>query len=707
MSLDPARPPFIVGVDTGGTFTDCVVIDAQGRVHGGKAPSTPPQFSEGILQSLRVVAESLGLSSSRLLSETAVFAHGSTVATNAMLTRSGSRAGLLATLGFEDTLLIMRGGLGRFAGLDHAEAVHMARTAKPDPIIPRPLIKGIHERVDRTGQVLVPLDREQATRAIDELVEAGVESIGISLLWSFRNDAHERLLRELIQQRYPHIFVSVSSDLAPFLGEYERTSTVALNAYLGPAVARYLHRLDEQLAAEGLPRSPLIMQAYGGSLPLERAAQQPITTIHSGPVGGLVASQLLARALSYENAITTDVGGTSFDVGLIYNGKIERAREAVVAQYSLLTPMLEIASVGAGGGSIAWVEPETGILHVGPQSAGARPGPVCYDAGGTEPTVTDADLILGYLNPDNFLGGRMRLNLARAQEAVQRRVGDALGLSTAAAAAAIYDIVNAHMSDLVRKVTIQRGYDPRTCVMFVYGGAGAVHAGAYGADLGVKSTIVPPSAAVHSALGIASSDIVHTYGLSDHLVAPFDAPRLNERFQRLEDRARADLAADGFSADAIALDRQVAMRYRRQIHEMLVPVPLGELAQAEAEALLDVFDRVYEQAYGAGSAYREAGVELMRFEVRASGATLKPALPRSPLGSSDPSAALRQRRPVYFRSLGGFTECPVFAFDGLRPGNEIAGPALVETPVTTVVVHPGQVAHLDELGNVVVNFTSS
>lgn len=693
--------PYLVGVDTGGTFTDCVAVDERGRVHIGKAPSTPGNFAQGIVDSLDVVASGLGLSLAGLLNETSLFAHGSTVATNAMINRSGARAGLITTRGFEDTLLIMR-GIGRVAGLDEQEVTRMARTSKPEPIIPKTLIRGVRERVDSTGAILTPLDIEDARRAVDALIEAYVESIAICLLWSFRDATHELAIKRMIAEKYPHVFVSTSSDLIPMMGEYERTATTALNAYLGPSVQKYLSSLDDDLRSLGLARSPLIMQAYGGCLPIQEAIKQPITTISSGPVGGLVGSKFLAEMLGHRNVITTDVGGTSFDVGLIYDGQIERARESVIAQYHLLTPMLEIASIGAGGGSVAWIEPVTGLLRVGPRSAGARPGPVCYDLGGEEPTVTDADLVLGFLNPEHFLGGRMRLDINKARTAIGDRIARPMGMEIVEAAAAVYDIVNAHMSDLIRKVTIERGYDPRTCVLFVYGGAGPVHAGAYGADLGVQSIVVPPTAAVHSAMGIAAADIVHIYELSDPLPMPADVERLNANLHRLEKRAWADLASEGFAREATEIRRYFDLRYRRQVHEIVVPVRSGELTSADVERLADDFERIYEVSYGRGSAYREAGIEIVTFRVEAVGKTPKPILSRREETSEDPSPAWKFSRQVYSRSLGGYVQAEVFDFDRLCPGNVLRGPAIVETPVTTVVIHSGQVGRADEYINIVI-----
>ncbi|MDP2727127.1 MAG: hydantoinase/oxoprolinase family protein, partial [Dehalococcoidia bacterium] len=387
---------YFVGVDTGGTFTDCVIMDGDGKLVLGKSPSTPPDFAVGVLGAVGVAAESMGLTLEDLLQQTVLFTHGTTVATNAMLTRSGARTGLITTEGFEDTIIMMR-AIGRVVGLTEEEIKHMVATNKPVPIVPRTLIKGVTERVDYKGAVLRALDKEAARRAIKELVDEGVEAIAVCFLWSFMNPTHEREVLRLIKEMYPGVFASISSDLTPKLGEYERTATAAINAYVGPATSRYIASFSDQLKGKGFAYVPLIMQAYGGCLPADRAVERPVEMIGSGPAGGVIGSKFMAELMGHNNVITTDVGGTSFDVGLIYGGVPELAKEPSIGQYRLMVPSIEIKSIGAGGGSIAWVEPVTNLLKVGPRSAGARPGPVCYDAGGTDPTVTDADLVLGYL----------------------------------------------------------------------------------------------------------------------------------------------------------------------------------------------------------------------------------------------------------------------------------------------------------------------
>src|SRR5579871_3312916 len=394
---------YVVGVDIGGTFTDCVVIDREGAVTVGKALSTPDDFAIGAIDAVADAAIRLGLGDERaLLAATSLFVHASTVADNTLLTRSGPVTGLLTTSGFGDSLVMMRGKLR--VGLSEAEAAHTSTLRKPDPLVPRHLTGEIVERVDYKGIVLMPLDTEAAARAIDALMARGVRSLAVALLWSIKNPTHEQALARLLDAQYPELFYSLSSDVAPYMGEYERTATAVFSAYVGPTTARYLANLDQTLREKGLRREPLIMQAYGGILGIAACAKNPIGLVESGPAAGVVGSAFQGELIGQRNIIAADMGGTTFKVGVIRGGEIERDYSPVIMRHTILSPKIWVESIGAGGGSIAWIDQEAGLLKVGPQGAGAQPGPVCYGLGGTEPTVSDADLILGYLNPDYFFG---------------------------------------------------------------------------------------------------------------------------------------------------------------------------------------------------------------------------------------------------------------------------------------------------------------
>ncbi|MDZ4246806.1 MAG: hydantoinase/oxoprolinase family protein, partial [Dehalococcoidia bacterium] len=508
----------------------------------------------------------MGKSRNDLLKQVKVFGHGTTVATNTLITRTGSKTGFLTTKGHEDTLLIGRIHQ-KVAGLNESELTNIGELDKAVPLVPRSLIKGITERVDYKGDILVKLDEGEVKQVVADLVARGVKAIGVNLLWSFMNPAHELKIKSIITEQYPNIFVSISSELAPVIKEYERGATTALNAYLGVRTSTYISALEKKLSDNGLKYPLQIMQSMGGFMSAREACVKPVTTLASGPVGGAIASRILAAEAGYENVITSDVGGTSFDVGLVIKGQTEFSNP-VFDKYRISIPMVDITSVGAGGGSIAWVEEGTGIMKVGPQSAGADPGPVCYDLGGLEPTVTDADFVLGRYNPEYFLGGTMKIDRDKSLAAIEEKIARPIGMDVYKAAMGILDIVDSHMADLIRKVTVGRGYDPREFVLFAFGGGGPGHVGAYGPDVGVKLSVIPQLASVFSAFGIAASDIVHVKELSDPMSAPGDEERLTSIFQKLEKEIQDDFNNEGVPLETTTLVRTIDMRYKGQVHEL-------------------------------------------------------------------------------------------------------------------------------------------
>ena len=510
------------------------------------------------------------------------------------------------------------------------------------------------------------------------------------LIWSVTNDAHEKAVADILRQRHPGVYVTLSSATAPFVGEYERTATTVFNAYIGPRISAYLVNLHKVLRGKGLMKAPMIMQAYGGVLDIEATCRNAVGTIESGPVSGVVGTRFLGELIGEHDILATDMGGTTFKVGVVREGRVERDYTPVVLRHRVLAPKIWVESVGAGGGSIAWIDGDTGLLKVGPEGAGASPGPVCYGLGGAEPTVSDADLVLGYLNPDYFLGGRMRLDRDAALRAVEQRIAEPLGMSASEAARGIYRISNAHMSDLIRRATVEKGHDPRAFVLFAFGGAGPVHASRYAADLGVRQVVIPLTASVHGATGLISSDVVHEHGKSDHLQVPADPGRVNANFEELIRRAEADLGAAGFSPSGMAITRSADMRYRYQVHELNVPLAPGTapLAEADLERLYAEFDDAYEKAYGQGSGYREAGKEILTFRVTAVGLLAKPRVRKEPARKAPADEALKPARNVFFEELGEFAPTRIYDFQRMQPGMELSGPAVIETPVTTVVVNP-------------------
>ena len=692
---------YTIGVDIGGTFTDCVVLDEKGFLAIGKALSTPRDFSVGALDAVRDAAQSLGFrSEDELIGRARFFFHACTIGDNTLITRTGAKTGLITTRGFGDAILMMRGMTAE--GLTEEQAAHTSALVKPDPIVPRTRIEELTERVDYKGSVLIPLKTEDIRRAIESLSSKEVESVAVCLLWSIANNSHEKRVADLLKQLCPDLYVSLSSEVAPFLGEYERTATTVFNAYIGPRISAYLSNLEHVLRKKNLRDEPLIMQAYGGVLNVSATCANAVGTIESGPAAGVVGSQYLGALIGENNVLATDMGGTTFKVSVIHDGKIEKDYNPVIQRHRILSTKIWVESIGAGGGSIAWIDPETRILKVGPQGAGAIPGPVCYGLGGVEPTVSDADLVLGYLNENYFLGGQIRLKKEAAERAVSENIAAPLGMSTIEAAGGIYRIANAHMSDLIRKATVERGHDPRRFVLFAFGGAAPVHASRYTQELGIKQVVIPLTASVHGATGLISSDVVYEYGRSDHLIAPFDLKRFQENFAILIAQAHRDLASRGFKEESVEIVRSLDMRYRYQVHELTISMPpgTGDIEQKDLEKLYEDFHELYEKSYGKESGYREAGMEVMTFRLTARGRLKKPNIARLSLDGIDSAAAVKSRRPVYFEEYRDLADTAIYDFDKFRPGNELAGPAIIETPVTTIVVNPKDHAFMDEFRNI-------
>lgn len=697
--------PYLVGVDIGGTFTDCVVLDGKGRITATKSPSTPGDFADGMLAALGVAAERLGLSFEDFCSRIGMLTHGTTVGTNALIQRKGAKIGLITTKGHEDVIHIMRGSRG-VTSRDLRQVVHFPESRKPVPIVPKRLIEGVSERVDCFGEVVVPLNEEQVEAALRRLLEQGVEAIAVCFLWSFRHPAHELRVKEIARRVAPELFVACSVEIAPKWGEYERTTATALNAYIGPVMARYLGNLARRLKSAGYRQPLQIAQCGGGSISVDKAMGSPLLTLDSGPVSGVTGSVYLGSLMGIENIITTDMGGTSFDVGIVHGGQPQYSFVSNVAQYEYFLPKVDIQAIGSGGGSLARVEPVTRTLQVGPESAGADPGPACYGKGGEMPTVTDADVVLGYINPDNFLGGRIRLDRARSVAAVQK-VADGLGLSLHETASGIARVAEFKMADIIRKMTVEKGFDPREFTLFAFGGAGPAHAGVFGAELGVKSVIIPQKeiASTWCAFGAASADMLHVYEHTDIQSSPFSAARVNRALEQLERRAHEQMRKDGIARARRRLAFSLDMRHRGQINEVEVRLPEGRLKGDFGEKLAARFYARYEQLYGKGSSYRGARLEIVTLRLRASAATPRPKLPRAKaLSARVAPAASRGRRDIYWPDFKRVVATPIYDGARLKPGNRIAGPAVIETTDTTIVVYPKRRLRVDAFGNFEMHF---
>jgi N-methylhydantoinase A len=697
-----AREQYIIGIDTGGTFTDAVVMSEVGQVWTAKASTTPDDFSRGVMNALAEAAKTVGVDRKELLNRTTLFKHGSTVATNALITHSGVKVGFITTKGFEDTTEIMR-AIGRVDGLSEDDIRHVTWVTKPEPIVPRELIIGVRERIDYRGEVVVPLNREDVMNAIRRLIQdEKVEAIAVSLLHAWANPAHEEEIRSLAVEADPSrkVYWSFGSALSQVAGEYARANTAILNSYLGPTVERYLKGLDEKLRAGGLKEPLLVMQGNGGVAHREQVSA--IANLQSGPAGGMIASAHVAALLKHKNVITTDMGGTSFDVGLITEGYWRYAPEPIVERFRVLQPIIDIESIGAGGGTIARVEPETGRLLVGPKSAGASPGPVCYDAGGEEVTVTDADLVLGIIDPNYFLGGKKVLNKEKAIKAVEEKIARPLKLKAHEAAAGVVEIVNSKMADLIRRQVVRTGYLPEEFVIYAFGGAGPVHAAGFAADLGAKEIYIFATSPVFSAFGAAAADVIRTRVMTCQYILPADPRAVNERLAAIESEMREIMKGEGFSAGETEFRRFFTIRYRRQTAGVELPIVWDRFNSERMQQIVKLFEKKYEELYGTGAGYTKAGIEISAIRVDAVGRVAKPRLKTQRGKSSNAASAKKGRRKIFFtRPERRFIDTDVYDYRRLAPGARIKGPAVVELPFTTALVPPGFQVSVDSYQNLI------
>ncbi len=684
---------YTLAVDIGGTFTDCVAIDeSDGRVSTRKVPTTPDDLQRGVFAGLDQIAGDLGLSTPALLGNVHRFVHATTQSSNAVFARTGARTAVLTTRGFGDTLLIMR-ATGRVAGLSVFERHHYRNTQKPEPLVDERDIFEVGERIDYKGSVLVPLDETKIRAIAKEIGAAGYEAVAVCLLFSHKNPVHEVRAREILRDELPNCFISLSAQVAPVIGEYERSATALFNAYVGTLIEGYLSRLESSLADQGLAQNLLIVQANGG---IATAAQTvPIMTVESGPAAGVVGAARLAKQLNYPDVIATDVGGTTFKVAVIADNNWSYSRETVLNQYQLRLPMIDIASIGAGGGSIAWID--RGRLRVGPRSANADPGPACYGLGGTEATVTDADVVLGYISPNHFLDGAMQLDAARAHNAIAEHIADPLfGGDVLAAAAGIRRVVDSQMADLIRKTTLERGHDTRDFVLMAYGGAGPTHACSYGPESGCGEIIIPAVATVHSAFGAAITDVRFSLRYSDPLVLPVPAAKLEKFYADMESQGGDLLRGAEISDSDTVFHRWVEARYRRQVHTVRVRAP-DSIGEAGIEEIAEAFHREYERLFGVGTGLTDAGIELINYGVDAVGQVRKHEPHRLVVHDGTPQPRLH--RAAYCAVQGTTVNTPVYEGTKLGAGAAIDGPAIIEQPGTTVVLQTGQAARVDEFGH--------
>ena len=682
----------------GGTFMDAYMVDSDGNSYEAKADTDTTDLIATTAVCVERLAETVGLTSRTLLPNVTQFVFATTLTTNLLVTRSGPHAGLITTRGHADVLMISGGAKGKVAGLSDDEIRHSVVVDKPEPLVRRETIHEVDERIDLNGRVIVALAEDQVREAALALSGAGVKAVAICFLWSFKNNDHEHRAAEIVAEVAPELDVTCSHDLVPRLGEYLRFSSAVINAYCGPTLRSYLERQAAWLAEGGLCVEPLVMQAPGGVIPTATAARTALYSIGSGPVAGVVGASKLAGELGEPNVICADMGGTTFDVGLVSRGTPLKTSTSVAVRYPYVAQVVDVTSIGAGGGSIAWVDELTGVLKVGPESAGAFPGPAAYGRGGSRPTVTDAAIVLGYINPDRFLGGKMALEADASVRALNEHVGGPLGLSTIAAAHAVHRISNGHMADFLRAKTIENGYDPRDFVLFAYGGAGPLHASALARELDIARVLVPRgnAASVYSALGVLASDVLQVRELTEPMLAPFDGARVGELLRGLRDACDADLTTAGIETSKREIRFSADMRYVGQIYEVEVPLPEVTAEDPDGALLPDRFDRRYSELFGEGAGYRKAGVELIT--MRATGVGYSDRLPLGPVMADEPPAPTAMRQ-VHF---DGHPATEVEVFDGGQLGLHavVRGPAIIEMPHTTLVLHHGDAASMRAGGTI-------
>lgn len=686
---------FFIGTDVGGTFTDLWISQAAGETRVFKTPTSKDVLS-GVIDALGLAAQAYGLSFQDLCARIERFGHGTTVGLNALLTGNGARTAVITTRGFADTLEIGR-MRRQSSGLNEVEFTDSHLRNRFPPLVPRNLVIEVDERIDANGAVIVPLDEDQARQAIAGL--KGIEAVAICTLFATVNPVHERRLREIAIAQLPDAFVSVSHEISPTVGEYARMSTTAANAALGPLAGRYLAKLETTLREAGMKVPVMMMTCSGGVMPTELIHDRPAFALFSGPAAGVMGSQVLGAKMGVNNILTTDIGGTSFDVGAIVGGRPVMRSEISVAGADIRVLSIDVDSIGAGGGSVASIRGE-GELQVGPRSAGSTPGPACYGRGGTEPTATDADLVLGVLDPDNFLGGRMRLDVEAARRAIEQHIARPLGLDVVEAAWGIRKILDSRMADLLRRMTVERGYDPRDFTLFANGGAGPSHAWVLSAELGLDGFVVPAAATVQSAYGAANANVGFTAERPAYVrLTAKREPTEGELAQLREklESALAEVNQNLLRAKAsghVAIERYASIRFRGQTNHLDVLLDADHFGAREFAAMTAQFQRQYEVQFGRGASYANAGFEVL--SVRVVGLAAMP-----PTGSRNAGAEPKRiaTRNVVFDDPARPIATAIFTTTFPSPSTRIVGPAIIEFPGQSVVIPPDASATADDLGN--------
>jgi len=682
-----------LGIDVGGTFTDFILISESGETSIHKTLSTPEDPSIGVLSGIHDLAEIVNLELDKFVKSIETIVHGTTVTTNALLTLKGAKTALITTKGMRDALE-MRRGIREEQYNNHYRNVV--------PLIPRYLRLTVDERIDAQGNILTPLNESELFPLVDFLREEKVEAIAVCLMNAFKNSVHEEKTVQFFRRRFPSCFITASTEVLPSIRFYERVSTTAVNAYIGPVVANYLGNLTEKLDEIQFTGALLIMQSNGGVVTPEVVKKSPAVTVLSGPAAAPTAGAFYANLLGYKDCITIDMGGTSFDASLVIDNQCVTSTEGSINRYRIALPSLDIVTIGAGGGSIGWID-RGGLLQMGPQSAGASPGPICYDKGGTLPTCTDANLILGYLNPDFFAGGKIKLDTEQTKRIISEQIAPKLDLSLLETAVGMYRIINSNMAQGVRQVSIERGYDPREFLFIVAGGAGPIHAGEICKELEIPMFIVPNVASIFCAAGMLLGDLKHDY-IRSYITSflHIDRDYFLKLYGEMKETGIETLKREGISEDKIEFYPVLDLRYIGQYHEVQLSVSYNDVVSYNLEKVQEAFHQEHNRLFGYSLEEEGTEIELINVRLRALGITEKPKFLSETESAMPLESALKEKRPVYIPESNEVKEVPVYDGDVPLSGNTIIGPAVIEKVNTSIFISADYDCRVDEWGSFII-----
>ncbi len=693
LQTEPVATQSHVGVDVGGTHTDVAVIQGD-RLVRGKALTTYDDFSRGLLGAIEVAAGELDQTLSELLLDCSMLINGTTVVTNIITQFKGDRVGVLVTSGFRDVFRIAGGPRLNLAD-DHLQ------TNVPEIVDQRDIVE-IDERLNYAGEEVVPLNEQQVREAARKLVGDGVKTIAVCFLSSHINGSHELRAAEIIAEEFPDLFVTPSHLVFPMRGETRRFTTAVLNCFVQDQARTYIDTVSTRLAEAGLPHPPVFLQGLGGGISKERAKQHPLALLGSGPAGGAIGANELGRRLQFDRILLGDMGGTSFDTGIINDGEVQTQKNLELGQLQTGVNLIDVVSVGAGGGSIAWVS-ERGIPQVGPQSAGSSPGAACYGQGGERPTVTDAMVLMGFIDPDNYLNGRVSLRVDLARKAIEEEFAAHFGWSPERGAAAIHDLVVVNMAHAVREVSVGKGYDPRNFTFLAYGGTLPLFASQIAERLKIPRVVIPQNSSVFCALGAVSSDSVlrREQTVDWKLTNPDELDRVNAVARRLAEEARAEMVDEGFAPEDISISRSGDFRFEGQIYELNLPIPDRDLTPEDIPTLAAAFHKVYERVYGTGAAFAGVSEVLLNYTVTATGEKPRPPLPELELQATPLAEVRKGEREVFVPMTQEWQKIPSYDGGKFTPGTTVTGPAIIDENDTTIFAPPSTTVTRDRYGNYV------